>query len=93
MDLPLIIGAGVVVLLAGVLAVWREPIMAFAQRSAIFVQDVRGEVRKVTWPTWEDLRKSTVVITILVIVIGIVIGIMDFLFSKLLIDFLGRVFG
>lgn len=93
MDLTLLVGAVVVLLVAGVLVVWREPVFAFAQRSATFLQQVRGEVRKVTWPTWEDLRKSTIVITILVIVIGIIIGLMDWLFSKLLIDFLGRAFG
>lgn len=93
MDLTLLVGAVVVLLVAGVLVVWREPVLAFAQRSATFLQQVRGEVRKVTWPTWEDLRKSTIVITILVIVIGIIIGLMDWLFSKLLIDFLGRALG
>lgn len=93
MDLTLLVGAGVALLLAAVLVAWREPVFAFAQRSATFLQHVRAEVRKVTWPSWDDLRKSTVVITILVIVIGIVIGIMDWLFSKLLIDFLGRAIG
>ncbi len=92
MDLPLIIGAVAVVVMAGALVMWREPVTAFAQRSAIFVQDVRAEVRKVTWPTWDDLRKSTGVIIVIVIIIGIIIGLMDFFFSKLLIDFLGRAF-
>lgn len=79
-------------MIVGALVVWREPVTTFTQRSMIFVQDVRAEVRKVTWPSWEDLRKSTVVIIIIVIVIGIIIGLMDFLFAKLLIDFLGRAF-
>lgn len=92
MDLPLIIGAVAVVGIAGALVIWREPVTVFAHRSAIFVQDVRAEVRKVTWPSWDDLRKSTVVIIIIVIIIGIIIGVMDFIFSKLLIDFLGRLF-
>ena len=93
MDPTLIIGAVVALALAGALALWRQPVLSFAQRSAIFVQQVRGEVRKVTWPTWDDLRKSTIVITILLIIIGILIGLMDWLFSKLLIDFLGRALG
>jgi preprotein translocase subunit SecE len=91
-DLPLVIGAGVALVVAGAFVIWREPVLAFTQRSAIFVQDVRAEVRKVAWPSWEDLRKSTVVIIIIVIIIGIIIGLMDFLFSILLIDLLGRVF-
>lgn len=66
---------------------------AFAQKSVTFAQEVRGEVKKVTWPSWDELRKSTVVITILVVIIGIVIGIMDWFFSLVLIDLVGRVFG
>jgi preprotein translocase subunit SecE len=93
MDLTLIVGLSVGALAVAALAVWRQPALAFAQRSAAFLQEVRGEVRKVSWPTWEDLRKSTVVITILIIVIGIIIGLMDWFFSWLLIGLLGRVFG
>jgi preprotein translocase SecE subunit len=49
-------------------------------------------MRKVSWPSWEDLRKSTVVIIIIVFIVGAIIGIMDLIFSKLLIDWLGRAF-
>ncbi|MBI4501876.1 MAG: preprotein translocase subunit SecE [Gemmatimonadetes bacterium] len=67
--------------------------LAFAGRTVGYLREVRAELRKVTWPTFEDLRKSTIVIIIFVIIIGILIGIMDFIFSKLLIDVLGRAFG
>ena len=33
-------------------------------RTVQFLRDVRGEVRKVTWPTWEELKKATTVIVI-----------------------------
>lgn len=75
------------------LVIWRQPALALAQRSNVFLQDVRAEMRKVSWSSWDDLRRSTVVITILVIVIGVIIGLMDWLFSKILIDLFGRVFG
>ena len=42
-----------------------------------FLRDVRGEIRKVTWPTWEELKKATTVIVIFVILLGLVIGLMD----------------
>ncbi len=93
MDLPLVIGGGAALAALAALVVWRQPVLAFAQRSRGFVWQVRGEVRKITWPSLDDLRRSTVVITILVIIIGIVIGVMDRAFSWLLIDFFGRVFG
>jgi preprotein translocase subunit SecE len=57
-----------------------------------YVREVRAEVRKVTWPTWDELRRTTVVIIVFVIVIGIIIGIMDWTASRLLIDLLGRIF-
>ena len=70
-----------------------KPVLAFAGRTTSYLRAVRDEVRKVSWPTWDDLRKSTLVIIAFVIAIGILIGIMDFVFSKLLIDVLGRAFG
>jgi len=76
-----------------VLVVWREPVLAFGQRSSAFLRDVRSEMRKVSWPSWDDLRRSTLVITVIVIILGILIGLMDWLFSRILIDLFGRVFG
>jgi preprotein translocase subunit SecE len=67
-------------------------VVAFAQRSAGYLRDVRGEVRKITWPTWVDLRRTTLVVLAFVIVIGLIIGVMDVVSSKLLIDVLGRLF-
>lgn len=67
-------------------------VVALARRSAAYVRDVRAEIRKVTWPTWPDLRRTTVIVSIFVIVIGVIIGIMDVISSKLLIDLLGRLF-
>jgi preprotein translocase subunit SecE len=67
-------------------------VVGLAQRSAGYRRDVRAEIRKVTWPTWPDLRRTTVIVSIFVIVIGIIIGIMDVISSKLLIDLLGRLF-
>ncbi len=93
MDLPLVMAGAAALAALAALLIWRQPVLAFAQRSRGFVRQVRGEVRKITWPSLDDLRRSTLVITILVIIIGIVIGVMDRAFSWLLIDFFGRVFG
>ena len=93
MSLSLLIAAVLTLAVIVALLVWREPVLAWTQRSTAFIREVRGEVRKVTWPGWDDLRRSTVVITIIVIIIGIVIGLMDWMFSMILIDFFGRAFG
>ena len=59
---------------------------------AAYLRDVRVETRKVTWPGWEDLKRTTTVIIIVVILLGIVIGVMDLIFSRILINFLPRLF-
>ena len=91
MDLVLVIGGVAVVGVGGAMVVWRNPLVALAQRSAVYIQDVRSEIHKISWPTWDDLRKSTTVILIIILIVGAVIGLMDLLFSKLLIDWLGQV--
>lgn len=77
---------------AGSVIRWRERLADSALRLVRFLGEVRDEVKKVTWPGWDELKKSTVVIIIFVIIIGIVIGLMDLLFSLILVDFLGRLF-
>jgi preprotein translocase subunit SecE len=92
-NLGLIITAAVVLAAVVSLVLWREPVFGAAGRTVSYLRDVRSELAKVTWPTWDELRKSTTVIIIFVILIGILIGILDLIFSKLLIDVLGRAFG
>ncbi len=67
-------------------------LMANTTRAIDYMREVRAEVRKVTWPTWDDLRKSTGVIIVVVVILGILIGVMDFLYSRILIDFMPRLF-
>ena len=92
MSLEMMVGSVMAGLLAVALVIWRQPVFAFAVKSAEYSRDVRAEMRKVSWPTWDDLRRSTVIIVIIVFIVGMIIGLMDLLFSKLLIDFLGRAF-
>ncbi len=67
--------------------------MAMATRSFKYFQDVRSEVKKITWPTWADLRQHTVAIIIVVTIIGVIIGLMDWFFSMTLIRGLGGILG
>ncbi|HWP38642.1 MAG TPA: preprotein translocase subunit SecE [Gemmatimonadales bacterium] len=72
----------------------RRPVMArTAGRVAEYVADVRAEVRKVTWPGLDELKKSTGVIIIFLILMGLLIGLMDALFSLVLVRWLGRLLG
>ena len=48
-----------------------------------FVRDVRGELRRVSWPGREQLRQSTAVVLIIVLTLAAYVAAWDFLFSRL----------
>ena len=57
-----------------------------------FLRDVRNELRKVTWPGFDELKKATTVIIIFVTVLGIAIGLMDILFQWVFVQLVARLF-
>lgn len=57
-----------------------------------FAEDVQAEMRRVTWPDWEQLRNATVVILIFVLILAGIIGAMDGIFSFLIRNIVG-IFG
>jgi len=61
-------------------------------RTAGFLREVRAELRKVTWPTREELRKATIYIVIFVGILGVLIGVMDWLLQQILVTGVARLF-
>ena len=57
-----------------------------------FLRDVRNELRKVTWPTFDELKKATTVIVIFVAILGIAIGLMDSFFQWMFVKLVARLF-
>jgi preprotein translocase subunit SecE len=57
-----------------------------------FFREVRAELRKVTWPTWEELKKATTVIVIFVAILGLVIGWMDWLLQQIFVVGVAKLF-
>jgi preprotein translocase subunit SecE len=57
-----------------------------------FLRDVRNELRKVTWPTFDELKKATTVIVIFVTIMGLVIGVMDSFFQLVFVKLVARLF-
>ena len=47
-------------------------------------------MRKVTWPTRDELIKATRMIVVLSIVLGILIGLMDWLLQLIFVDGIAR---
>jgi preprotein translocase subunit SecE len=55
-----------------------------------FLVAVREELRKVTWPTRDELIKATRMIVILSIVLGITIGLLDWILQAILVNGVAR---
>ena len=49
-----------------------------------FISDVDFEMKKVSWPTWDELRGSTYVVISLTINLGLYLFFADLLLSKIL---------
>jgi len=52
-----------------------------------YVRATREELRKCTWPTWDELKGSTVVISISIVLLGGFIVIVDQVFFRLFMFF------
>ena len=51
--------------------------MSWTSQVREFVKDVRVEVTKVSWPTRNELRDSTVVVIATVVIVAAFVGIVD----------------
>jgi preprotein translocase SecE subunit len=51
-----------------------------------FLEAVRAELRKVSWPTQPELVRATRMIVGLSVVLGLVIGLLDWVLQKILVD-------
>jgi preprotein translocase subunit SecE len=46
-----------------------------------FLKEVRSEMSKVTWPSWMELKGSTILVIIVSIFFAVYIGAVDFVLS------------
>ena len=65
-------------------------VVGWVDQTRGFLVGVREELRKVTWPTREELIKATRMIVVLSIVLGLVIGLMDWLLQLGLVQGVAR---
>lgn len=71
---------------------WTEKVKGLWGQTVAFLQDVRVEMTKVTWPTWDELKGQTIVVIVAVLMIAAFIGIVDLFLSntiKVLVTKLG----
>jgi preprotein translocase subunit SecE len=57
-----------------------------------FMSEVPAELKKVTWPDFEQLRNATAVIIVFVLVVAGIIGLMDLVFRQI-VDLVIRTLG
>lgn len=55
----------------------------FATRVKRFFKDTKAELKKVTWPTKEQLLHNTGVIIVFIILIAVILSVLDLAFGKL----------
>jgi preprotein translocase SecE subunit len=48
-------------------------------------EDIVGELRKVIWPSWGELRTMTFVVIVTVIVVSIMLGLIDYVLTQTLV--------
>jgi preprotein translocase subunit SecE len=61
-------------------------LVGWYDRTRGFLTAVGEELRKVTWPTRDELIKATRMILVLSIMLGITIGLMDWLLQAILVN-------
>ena len=49
-----------------------------------FLQEVKGELKKVSWSKRQELFDSTVAVIVATVLLGIFIGVVDFFFSQMI---------
>ena len=48
-------------------------------------EDIIGELRKVIWPSWGELRTMTFVVIVTVVVVSIMLGLIDYVLTQTLV--------
>jgi preprotein translocase subunit SecE len=47
------------------------------RRFAVYIQETREELKKCSWPTWQELKGSTVVIAVSIALFGVFVMVAD----------------
>jgi len=80
--LKLLVTVGVVGVIFGVL--WKTGQLL---RLTTYIGETREELRKCTWPTWDELKGSTTVVTVSIIALGLFTVVVD-LFITMIFGYL-----
>jgi preprotein translocase subunit SecE len=75
------------VAVAGVVfaVLWRQGQL---QRISVYVQQTREELKKCTWPSWEELKGSTVLVAVTIALLGLFTVLVDLALSTVVVRIL-----
>jgi preprotein translocase subunit SecE len=54
-----------------------------ATTPVVFLKEVRDELRKVVWPTRDEIIRLTGVVIIISVGVGVFLGVVDFILTKI----------
>jgi preprotein translocase subunit SecE len=54
------------------------PLRSWPEKVKSFYNDVRNEMRKVTWPNWKEVQGTTTVVIITVFLFALYFGVIDY---------------
>jgi preprotein translocase subunit SecE len=61
-----------------------EQRMTIVERTKLFLSETRTELKKVTWPTREELKESTRVVIVSTFLLTVFVGIVDQILSRII---------
>ena len=54
-----------------------------------YLTEVKGELKKVTWPSKDDLVKTTIAVFVSSLIFGVFLFIIDMIFSRIINEIIG----
>ena len=69
---------------------WLEKVKDFFSSIPRFLGEVKAEMKKVSWPSTDELKKATRMILIMSVALGLLIGWLDLLLQLILVDGVAR---
>ena len=57
---------------------------------AQFVREVRGEMRKVAWPTRSEVVNYSIIVLVALVLLTAFVGVLDWIFGELILDLFSR---
>jgi preprotein translocase SecE subunit len=65
----------------------------FVEKTRTFLQEVRVEMNKVTWPDWPQVRQLSIGVVALALFVGAIIALMDLVLQTVFVRWLPALFG